>query len=231
MGKVKLFILVIILSVIFTACSSSRSSTASMRYDSGNEQSSSDLFLASNDKSFFKAKPIKRKIIFSAFLSLTVDKPDTASINIEKIAKKYNGYVNETGTFRTIIRVESANLDDVIKDISELGKVQSKNISGQDITEEYLDYQIRLENAEKARKRYLELLIKAENVEATLKVEKELERLNETIDLLKGKMNRVNHLSEFSTISVSLKEKKKPGLLGYIGIGIYHSVKWLFVRN
>ena len=109
--------------------------------------------------------------------------------------------------------------------------MQNKNIVGQDVTEEYTDYKIRLENAEKARKRYLELLAKAEDVEATLKVEKELERLNETIDLLKGKMKRINHLSEYSTITVNLKEKKKPGLLGYIGIAIYHSVKWLFVRN
>jgi hypothetical protein len=77
----------------------------------------------------------------------------------------------------------------------------------------------------------LELLAKAENVEAALKVEKELERLNSTIDLLKGKMNRINHLAEFSTITINLKEKKKPGIIGYVGIGIYRSVKWLFVRN
>ena len=82
-----------------------------------------------------------------------------------------------------------------------------------------------------ARKIYLELLKKAENVETALKVEKELERLNETIDLIKGKMNRINNLAEYSTIVINLKEKKKPGIIGYIGIGLYHSVKWLFVRN
>jgi hypothetical protein len=86
--------------------------------------------------------------------------------------------------------VKSEHLNDAIKEISELGKVQGKSLSGQDVTEEYLDFQIRLENAEKSRERYLELLAKAENVEAALKVEKELERLNGTIDLLKGKMNR-----------------------------------------
>jgi hypothetical protein len=62
-------------------------------------------------------------------------------------------------------------------------------------------------------------------------VEKELERLNETIELLKGEMNRINHLTAYSTISVYLKEKKKPGIIGYVGVGIYQAVKWLFVRN
>jgi hypothetical protein len=99
------------------------------------------------------------------------------------------------------------------------------------VTDQYADFSIRLENAEKARMRYLELLEKAENVQSALLVEKELERLNETIELLKGQMNRIDHLAAYSTITVYLTEKKKPGVLGYIGIGLYKSVKGLFVRN
>jgi len=231
MKKVKFIILSIILSGTLVGCNSTKSSVAARNYKSGIEQYNTGKFSANKDKSEQKTKSIERKIQYSAFLTLRVEKPDTANVYIEKIAKKYNGYVNEIGTYRTIIRVKNTNLDDAINDISALGKVRNKDIIGQDVTEDYLDYQIRLENAEKARKRYLELLAKAENVETTLKVEKELERLNETIDLLKGKMNRMNHLSEFSTITIDLKEKKKPGLLGYIGIGLYHTVKWLFVRN
>ena len=122
-------------------------------------------------------------------------------------------------------------MDAAVKAIARLGKIQNQSLQGRDVTNEYLDYEIRLDNAIKARERYLELLNKAENVEAALQVERELERLNETIDLLKGRMNRIEHLSTFATITVELKEKKKPGILGYIGLGLYHSVKWLFVRN
>lgn len=172
-----------------------------------------------------------RKILLSASLALTVENPDSANQQIVKIAEKYKGYVSEAGTYQTVIRVESGQLDDAIADIAALGKLHRKNITGQDVTEEYQDYQIRLENAQKARDRYLELLNKAETVEEILKVERELERLNETIDLLKGKMARIGHLEAYSTISVELRERKKPGLLGYIGLGVYHAVKWLFVRN
>jgi len=173
----------------------------------------------------------QRKVLFSAFMTLTVTQPDSANVYIQKISKKYGGYVNQLGTERTVLRVKSMFLDSAIANISALGRVEYKNVKGEDVTEDYLDFKIRLENAEKARKRYLELLEKAENVEAALKVEKELERLNGSIDRLKGKMNRINHLSEYSTITVNLKEKKKPGIIGYVGIGIYRSVKWLFVRN
>ena len=174
---------------------------------------------------------IERKVLYSAFLSLSVDNPDTVNSNIEKIVKTYDGYINQIGTERTIIRVKSAHLKAALDEVSKLGKVLNRSMKGQDVTEKYTDHQIRLDNAEKARQRYLELLAKAENVEAALKVEKELERLNRDIDVLKGKLNHIDHLSEFSTITIQIRERKKPGILGYVGLGFYHSIKWLFVRN
>ena len=85
--------------------------------------------------------------------------------------------------------------------------------------------------SQQARGRYLDLLDQAATVDEILKVEKELERLNETIDLLKGKMNRIDHLDTYATITINLRERQKPGILGYIGIGLYRSVRWLFVRG
>jgi len=233
MKKVSALFLAIIFSTFFIGCHSSRSVPNGYSYGMLDPQPSSDQYYANERGGLYLEDEIKieRKILFSAYLSLIVEHPDTANVYIEKIAKKYNGYIKEIGTYRTVIRVESKNLDPAIEEISQLGKVQSKSVSGQDVTDEYFDFKIRLENAEKSRDRYLELLARAENVQAALTVEKELERLNGTIDLLKGKMNRIDHLSEFSTITINLKEKKKPGLLGYIGIGLYRSVKWLFVRN
>lgn len=176
-------------------------------------------------------RELVKKVIYTSTIELTVKVPDSANVQIGTIAKKYNGYVQQSGTTKCIIRVEEKNLKLAMDDICLLGRVESKNSYGEDVTSQYSDYAIRLENAEKSRLRYLELLAKAENVEAALKVEKELERLNETIELMKGQINRIDHLSSFSTITVYLKEKKKPGIIGYVGIGLYRTVKWLFVRN
>ena len=236
MKRIIYFLVFVSLSLILSGCYSSNGATAynsnkSVRFIGGDYDN--NLIASNSGDAFYdtnKDKEIK-KVIFSAYLSLKVKNIDTANAKIVSIAKKYNGYVQELGTYSSTIRVKSDNLNDAVKEIELLGKITRKNISGQDVTDDYLDYQIRLENAEKARKRYLELLEKAENVEAAVKVEKELERLNETIELIKGKMNRINHLSDFSTITISIDEKKKPGIIGYIGLGLYYSVKWLFVRN
>ena len=177
-----------------------------------------------------KAK-IDRMIIYNAFLELIVEHPDSVSERISSIAKQYGGYLSASSNRRNQIRVKSENLEAAIADLSQMGKVKFKNIIGEDVTEAYTDFQIRLENAQKTRDRYLQLLDKAENIDDILKIEKELERLNQTIDLLKGKMNRINHLETFATITIDLFEENKPGVLGYVGVGLYSGVKWLFVRK
>ncbi|RZS90560.1 DUF4349 domain-containing protein [Aquimarina brevivitae] len=231
MKKVKVFVWIVLCSATLLSCSSYRKSTANYGNEFNTAQADAEVSPTSDAANYYDAEKNIKKVLFSAFLTLKVKVPDTANVHIAKIAERYEGYVNEIGTYRTIIRVKSDRLQEALEEIAELGKVQRKTLVGKDVTEQYLDYQIRLENAEKSRERYLQLLAKAEDVESAVKVEKELERLNETIDLLKGKMKRINHLSEFSTITIRLKEKKKAGLLGYVGLGFYHAVKWLFVRN
>jgi hypothetical protein len=173
----------------------------------------------------------KRILIYNADMEISVTVPDSANVRIVAIANSYGGYVQSLNNKTTIIRIKSEHLNNAIADISKTGTVKSKIISGNDVTEQYYDLQIRLDNAYNARKRYTELFAKAETVESTLKIEKELERLNGEIDLLEGKIKRIDHLAEFSTITVHISEKVKPGLLGYIGIGLYETIKWLFVRN
>jgi hypothetical protein len=206
--------------IAMTSCASQKS--AAYTYDNGNgrsfQNSQADVVT-------------EKKIIYSSSIDLTVKIPDTAAVYISGIATKYKGYVQQTGTTMCVIRVEAKYLKTAMDEIALLGKVSNKTSYGEDVSDQYADYAIRLENAEKARMRYLELLARDENVQATLLVEKELERLNETIELMKGQMNRIDHLSTYSTITVYLKEKTKPGVIGYIGIGVYKAVKWLFVRN
>lgn len=172
-----------------------------------------------------------RVVIYNANLRVEIKSPDSCNSQLEKIAEQHGGYVVSLGNRRSVIRVKAENLNKAIGDVSQLGKVQNKTIYGEDVTESFIDNQIRLENAKNARKRYLELLEKAENVEAALKVEIELERLNGQIDLYEGTLRKLTHLSDYSTLTVDLEEKVKPGILGYVGIGIWGGMRWLFVRS
>jgi len=226
--KTSTFLFTILPAVFILSCSAPRHSSATYNEYPAHESFSSNQYSTDELK---KETSSERKIIFSAYIELKVENSEETNLQLEKIVAKRKGYISELGTHRTVIRVANKILDSTILDISSLGKVLEKNRIRKDVTNQYLDYQIRLDNAEKSRKRYLELLDIATTVEAAIKVEKELERLNQTIDLIKGNQNRVNHLSDYSTITIEIKEKKKPGILGYVGIAVYRSVKWLFIRN
>ena len=173
----------------------------------------------------------RRMVISNVHLDLQVENVDTANVALSSLATAYSGYTTEMGNERTVLRVKSEMLDKVLLEIGEIGKIKDQVASGVDVTDEYFDHQIRLENAEKTRNRYLELLDIAKTVDEIIKIEKELERLNETIDLIKGRMNRLSHLSEYATIHINLTERVKPGLVGYVFVGLYKSVEWLFVRS
>src|SRR5689334_23381982 len=131
-----------------------------------------------------------RVVLYNASITLLLKEPDSLNKKLPLLTKKYDGYVMTVGDELSTIRVPAAQLSNVLQDLSAMGKVKARSLSGQDVTDDYSDYTIRLDNAEKARQRYLQLLEKAENVEAAVKVEKELERLNSEIDLLKGKLAR-----------------------------------------
>lgn len=162
---------IILTTVILTSCSTSKhkySTTYSQRFDAKGQ---TENLYASTDKSLEReAEKQERIVIYNAFITTIVENPDSTNIRLTEIANKYDGYVQTLGNKKSIIRVKSDKLNNAVADIAETGKVKSKTITGDDLTDQYTDFQIRLKNAQNARKRYLELLEKAENVEAALKV-------------------------------------------------------------
>ncbi|HEY3404159.1 MAG TPA: DUF4349 domain-containing protein [Ohtaekwangia sp.] len=212
--------LLIVTAVILASCSTSKTLVRSPKYRAGSGYASEDSFSKGTD----------RTVIYNASLTIAVENADSLNKQLVNLTQEYEGYAVTLGNKSSSIRVQASHLDEAIKRITKLGKVKHKTISGDDVTEEYKDYSIRLDNATQARARYLELLAKAENVESTLKVEKELERLNTEIETLKARLEGLDHLSTFSTISITIIEKQKPGIIGYAGLGVYKAVRWLFVR-
>lgn len=213
MSKLTYFLVII---TLMTACVGERYAVTSTNY--------------SGKKSDFE--PVeKRIVIFNASIDVTVRNADTLNARLVKIVNRYQGYVVKISDKQSTVRVPAIHLESALSEISRSGRVKGISKTGMDVTEEYKDYAIRLENASKARDRYLELLAKAENVEATLKVEKELERLNGEIELLKGKIGRLQHLADHSTIEVNITQKHKLGVLGHVFVGLYKGVRWLFVRD
>lgn len=62
---------------------------------------------------------------------------------------EYKGYVVTMENKRSALRVEAMFLPDALQSIAQAVKIKSKVLTGKDVTGEYKDYEIRLENGRK----------------------------------------------------------------------------------
>lgn len=157
---------------------------------------------------------VGRMVIYKANLQLEIDDIDSTAERIRYIADEFGGFVSEvsvsgreTKVGRITIRVPEESFHDAVARIEELGKVTEKRVESADVTERYIDLKARLETREREEKRLLEILDKARTVEEVLTVERELWRIREEIERLKGQMLYLERMVKLATINVLLEEE------------------------
>jgi hypothetical protein len=173
----------------------------------------------------------ERKIIYNGSMTIKVKNLEEQTNEVIEKAKAQGGYMVSSDITNVTVRVPAEKLKVFMDEIATFGEVESRNVYSQDVTDQYADMEMRLENAQKARKRYLELLEKATEVSDILAIERELERLNGEIERLQGQINSYDKQVQYSSVSIYFIEKVKPGPVGYIFVGLYKAVKFLFVRS
>ena len=168
---------------------------------------------------------LDRKIISTASLAIEVKSVQAAFDDVAKMVQANQGFISSSSTYdsggrkngQMTVRVPQKNFYSSIEQVETLGTVKSKQISGQDVTEEWIDLGARLGNLNKQENRLSEILKNATTVKDVLEVERELERVRGEIERLTGRLNYLNQSVEMSTISISASE---PAPIGGQGWGI-----------
>lgn len=161
---------------------------------------------------------IKPKIIKTAAISIEVPKDtfEESMVKITKIAESAGGYISNTESYsdaegnltsgRIIVRIPGEKFNLAIDEIKKAGKLKSISISGQDVTQEYIDLQSRLKNYQAQEKVLLDLMNKSTNVKDSIEVQKELSNVQGEIEVIKGRINYLDNMVGFSTIDVAISE-------------------------
>jgi len=217
--------IIITIGILLTSCSATTYNSAAKSDYAYTERAEASYDI---DK---KVKETERKIIYNASMRIEVDEIEEQTKAVIAKAKRQGGYMVSSDIDNVTVRIPAEKLNAFMDEVATMGEVESRNVYSQDVTEAYADMDIRLENAKKSRKRYLELLNKADKVSDILEIERELERLNTQIEQLKGQLNSYDKQIQYSSVSVRFFTKAKPGPLGYIFVGLYKGIKFLFVRN
>ena len=105
----------------------------------------------------------QRKLIKNGTISFETNDIEKTRKEIEKLYQEFNGYIASENHFNygerlqhdQEIRIPSQNFDPFIQKLEQLGtKVENKNISTQDVTEEFIDVEARLKTKKDLEARY-----------------------------------------------------------------------------
>ncbi len=169
---------------------------------------------ATQELTYSRLETIERMMVYTAQISLEVSNVDLAIDNIQGIALNLGGNVTGITTSKEggrktgliTIRVPQEGFYTAIQAVENLGEVKSKEVKGEDVTEQYVDLSARLSNYQKQEQRLREILGMCKTVEDVLKVEAELNRVRGEIEHLIGQIRYIESRVDMATIIVLLGE-------------------------
>lgn len=156
----------------------------------------------------------ERLIIRTADLSLIVDDTEESITAVTALTNGRGGWVVNSSTYQSgetlrgdmTIRIPAEDFDAVLTEIKDGAvEVTRESITGQDVTEEYVDLSARLGNLEATADRVRSFLDDTETVEEALQVNIELSRLEGDIEAIKGRLQYLSQSAAFSTIIINFR--------------------------
>lgn len=148
--------------------------------------------------------PERRMVIYSATLHVVVSEPDRARRRFLDLVTERGGHLQRSDRDTIVVRVPSATFEEVADAARRLGRVADEQVEARDVTRQVFELSMRIDNAERARVRLLELLERGGELEHVLRLEQELRRVTEEIELLKGKRRQLEGEAAYSTIALRL---------------------------
>jgi hypothetical protein len=159
---------------------------------------------------------VDRKIIYTVSLDLIVKDTETAFKDVTRLAEGMGGFVAQSNIWREeehsrgslTVRVPAERLEEALEAFRALAvDVESQRVDSQDVTEEYVDLEARLENERRTERELQELLESRSDrgrTEDILEVHRELSRVRSQIEQLQGRMTYLDNLSSMATVHISL---------------------------
>ena len=176
------------------------------------EEASEDVATQSPGSGIVASLPAQQRIIIRTVdMQLTVSDVGAAVDTVSALAVRSGGWVvNSDRSARhgghISIRVPAGSLDSAIGQLRELAlKVESEISTSQDVTDEYVDIQSRLNGLRATEDRLLEIMQQAESVEDALSVQLELSNLQTGIEQIEGRIKYLEQTSAYSLINVGLR--------------------------
>ncbi|MFB3162651.1 DUF4349 domain-containing protein [Neobacillus sp. 179-J 1A1 HS] len=219
------------LILFLSACSSSSkseeskmSSDSSAKRDSGQPAMEEKLQVSfDNNAKQEKAAPTdievpNQMVIYQADLQLRVKKFEETLQTIEEQVIKYGGYISESNVSKDgveqisgqiTVRIPQKKFQAFLHDAEgQAAEVLQRNLTGTDVTEEYVDLDSRLKSKRVVEERLTSFMQSAQKTEDLLKISADLAAVQEEIETIQGRMKYLENQTSLSTVHIALYENK-----------------------
>lgn len=144
-------------------------------------------------------------LAYTADMTLAVFEVTKQLAAVEKIAADLGGYLSQRNDMQITVRIPRPRFADAMQRVEKLGDVLHRNVSAEDVTDEYVDLELRLKNARETRDRLAELL-KMAMVKDAVEIEKELAKVTEVVEQIEGRLKLLRDRVGYSTLTVSFQQ-------------------------
>jgi len=164
-------------------------------------------------------QPVERLIIRNGSITMVVEDTRAAQQSIEEMvaemadegayvvtSEEQGGLEGSSPHISINIRVPATRFDEVMDRLAGLAvEVTARSESGQDVTEEYVDLEARLESLEAARQRLLEIMQSTKTTRELLEAEEQLTQREANIESIKGQMQYLTQSAQLAAIWIELQ--------------------------
>jgi hypothetical protein len=158
---------------------------------------------------------VPSSIIKNGDVSVEVERDglNEAVQEVVRLAARYQGYVVSTtlddsssGTGVLVIRIPSERFELALGAVKELGEVKRQQVSGQDVTAEFVDLEARLRNWVTQEAVLLRLMERAQTISESIRVQAELQQVQLEIERIRGRLDYLEDQTALGTLAVSFTE-------------------------
>lgn len=160
----------------------------------------------------------EKKIIRTASMTIATQTFEDSLNALKSACEGQNGWIesssenvnNATGlrTAYLTLRIPQSALDAYIAGTEGLGRITSRSESAQDVTESYQDTAARLETQKALMARLQALITESADLSDLLELESQIADTQYQIDRLQSSLNSTDRQVSYSTVNITLKEKK-----------------------
>ncbi|MCH5353914.1 MAG: DUF4349 domain-containing protein [Acutalibacter sp.] len=164
-----------------------------------------------------------RKLIYTAEVSIETEAYETDYSALVQSVKAVGGYVSNEEVRGAVpqhygdvgrnsymeARIPTDKFEEFMQTLNEVGRITSRSMNVDDVTDEYYDVEARIEMLEKRYAKFEEHMERATEMSDIIELENEMSQILYELDVLKGSKRHIDNRIEYSTVRIELREVVK----------------------